>query len=94
MAPSPETMPPGWGYGKQRRNAAAAPAVEPPTPPRRKATRVRRSNDRTMHMRFALWAHGLGRIPLPGETCDHLGVNYETARRLVFDWNRLTKEQP
>jgi hypothetical protein len=45
-----------------------------------------------MHMRFALWAASLGRDPLPGETADHLCINYETARRLVADWKQLNEE--
>jgi len=86
-------MPPGWGFAKVHLAPLVTSLPSDPAP-RRKATRKRASNDRTMHMRFALWARGLGRDPLPGETADHLGVNYETARRLVWDWKKLTKETP
>ena len=71
------------------------------TPPRdvpaeqvRRSRRQRVSNDRRMHMRFALWASRLNRKPMPGETADAMGVCYETARRLIWDWEKLNKESP
>lgn len=51
-----------------------------------------------MHMRFALWAASIDaafdRLPKPGETCDRLDINYETARRLIADWKQLKEETP
>lgn len=87
-----DRMPIGWGYGPGE-GRQVAPLQDVPVEKVRRSSRRRASNDRRMHMRFALWAARLNRPPMPGEAADELGVCYETARRLVWDWEKLTKEE-
>lgn len=86
-------IPPGWGYGPPREVRVIAPAADVRVEAVRRSSRGRGSNDRQMHMRFALWAARLNRPPMPAETADAMGVCYETARRLVSDWETLTNEE-
>lgn len=77
----------GWGFPGPRRAAAPVATTQP-------RSRISNGSQRLMHMRFALWANALDHAPKPGETCDQLGINYETARRLLADWKQLTEVNP
>lgn len=100
MARSPETMPPGWGFGKPRETKVQLRPIasrgDDPKPPRTRATRQRGSDDRRLHMRFALWAlfTEASRIgPLhPKDVTDQFGVSYETARRWLVEWKKVNEE--
>lgn len=92
METSPENFPPGWGYGKSRERAEAPVARTrsvPPTTRYKKTSRPRTGRHAALHMQFALWASRLDATPTHAQICDHFGVAYETARRLLFDWRKI-----
>lgn len=84
-------MPAGWGFCKPGQAKPFQRVAGPPVTAVLKATRKRGSNDRRMHMKFALWAAGLNREPLPSEVCSTFGVCYESARRLLLDWKKINE---
>lgn len=101
------TLPIGWGshptpkaeFDAARKVQRAARELPPEASPRdcrRKSRGAPRGRNAQclMHMRFALYMQRQKTLPLPDQTCDALGINYETARRLLQAWQTLQEETP
>lgn len=88
--------PSGWGIAGEIEDVFDAPRKDARRSHHARSPRQSAGGQRVMHMRFALWVAAVeaesGQTPKAGAACDHLGINYETARRLLADWKQLKEE--